>query len=235
MWTLRGGSALRLSVQLAMAAMIAALAASATTATAAIVVTTYKGTVTSGHDRTGVFGTAGAIFDGMDFSVAYTTDDSVPFTTKFADSVQSYITGSGFNDPVTALVTIGGHSLHFGSGPGAVGITKAADNFTGGQDQLYNEASVSVFDVQNAVFSLNDFLSSSDYHHNLNYLLQPGDGQYGGFTSNPITGYDTTAIFHTTSVNINSGAPEPTVWALMVGGFGLAGAALRRRGAGVGA
>ncbi|WP_293907112.1 PEPxxWA-CTERM sorting domain-containing protein [Phenylobacterium sp.] len=32
-----------------------------------------------------------------------------------------------------------------------------------------------------------------------------------------------------TSMNVGSGAPEPAAWALMIGGFGLAGTALRRR------
>jgi hypothetical protein len=31
------------------------------------------------------------------------------------------------------------------------------------------------------------------------------------------------------SIEGTSGAPEPAGWALMIGGFGLAGAALRRR------
>ena len=30
-------------------------------------------------------------------------------------------------------------------------------------------------------------------------------------------------------IRVDSGAPEPAAWALMLGGFGLAGAALRRR------
>ena len=67
-------------------------------------------------------------------------------------------------------------------------------------------------------------------------LTDPGTySHYGVTSSNGIGGFSFTggASVNTSIDNIvvNSGAsvPEPATWALMIGGFGLAGAALRRR------
>jgi hypothetical protein len=53
-------------------------------------------------------------------------------------------------------------------------------------------------------------------------------GQFGadGVTLTPAT---TIARFSTAGPDIPAGVPEPATWSLMIGGFGLAGAALRRR------
>lgn len=43
------------------------------------------------------------------------------------------------------------------------------------------------------------------------------------------TAYNDPAFTYLDDVSLTTGVPEPTVWALMIGGFGLAGATLRRR------
>ena len=69
---------------------------------------------------------------------------------------------------------------------------------------------------------------------------------FGAVTEGLFVGGETTTNFHggsdpfqlrvnelnlaaTGAVNVGGAVPEPATWALMIGGFGLAGAALRRR------
>ena len=60
------------------------------------------------------------------------------------------------------------------------------------------------------------------------YTYNPNDpNQVPGVTTR--TYADPSFNFTADENSISSGAPEPASWALMLGGFGLAGAALRRR------
>jgi hypothetical protein len=62
--------------------------------------------------------------------------------------------------------------------------------------------------------------------------FSPSSNQSGGFVGflgNDVNGNESDFSFEPTLVATAGGVPEPASWALMLGGFGLAGAALRRR------
>ena len=77
-----------------------------------------------------------------------------------------------------------------------------------------------------------NLVSSSDYRQSLNYTVRPGDFASGRFAF--FTIFDT-RLAHgdlvPERVTIAQVVPEPAAWAMMIGGFGFMGMALRRRAA----
>src|SRR5262245_10214729 len=95
-------------------------------AAAAVVVTTYKGTVANGTDVTGVFGAPGANLAGLPFIAVFVLDGSAPGAVETFAATSSSITGSG-PAPVTAKITIKGITEFFSTG---VGLHTQSDNGT---------------------------------------------------------------------------------------------------------
>ncbi len=90
-------------------------------AQAARVVATVTGITEGGIDFTGVFGFApGGSMGGHSFKLVYTIDDTRGQQGIFVNGDRvygSYIENSGLDSPMTAVLTINGHSVSYGTLP----------------------------------------------------------------------------------------------------------------------
>jgi hypothetical protein len=240
-----------MKTKIVLAMTLAALAvAAARPADAAVYVTTWTGTLANGYDRTGEFGQIGRTLSGLAFTAVYTLDDSAPNAKFFLSPGYSTISGgpnqgSPFT-PLTADLTIAGNVMHFGVG--ATPYAQASDgdakgvvahNYNDYEDRVqggFGDNSI----IQNAVTSSTvSFLSGSDPR---SPFVASGAGLTfsGGFSVNNIGivghtrqqyAYSDFLITRVETVLRPQGGavPEPASWALMITGFGAAGAVLRRR------
>ena len=239
--------------------MAAALLALAGPACAGDVVYDYAGAFTDGTDLTGVFGTPLRDLAGVAFTARFRRGAPPPGALDRDDGVESFIQGSGPAQPVWASITIDGATWTFAPGFGmqdqqeqrdACGpgcdfeafqhrVESQVDGFDPTGTLLQHDASV--LDISSFGFGTN-FLADEDYH-SLGPLA-PGDVPFfmGDLrieafvfdTSRLRNIVDSQAFGHmalsSLTVSLDEGAaPEPGTWALMVGGFSLAGTALRRR------
>ena len=99
-------------------------------AQAARVVATITGVTAGGTDFTGVFGFApGGSMAGHSFKLVYTIDDTRGQQGIYANAdgvYGSYIENSGLDSPMTAVLTINGHSVSYGTLP----INQVNSNFS---------------------------------------------------------------------------------------------------------
>lgn len=207
--------------KLFLSACVAALACGM--ADAAIVVSvTYSGTVDSGYDNTGQFGAVGDL-SGASFVAKYLFDTSKGFT--YADGRTAYASGGtmyGNDSPlIGASLAINGNGLvAFGGNVQSQIYTFQDPSFS----EQFSGAEDNSSDVYNYVldYSLQSFGSPSF----ASYDADVSTFQNGGYFSTPgAYGYLTNS-----HLAISSGAvPEPASWAMMVGGFGMIGGAMRRR------
>ena len=226
------------------AAAVAAvlLAAPAPAANAATTIT-YTG-IAGGTSGNGDFGaTMGNIFSPFTAVVTLTDTAShptygVPGRALYADS------GSNGVSLFTATLTIGGVSKQIGAEYREA--YSLVDNF-GGTDGINHGGSLQRnspdYSIQNG-FSLavdsrvNNILNSIDPNAPFSYAVQTGDSARGFFSfleynrSTEMLEFEAEGVLLIRSVSVGSGlsaAPEPATWAMMIGGFGAAGAGLRRR------
>ena len=204
---------------------------------------TYKGVVTSALDQTGEFG-AGANLVGKAFTANVVYDDAKGVPGAWGGAYYDYLMGDGANNPVTATILLNGVTKSFGA--------------TSGYDERLDRTLQPgcMFGCTDADFQQN---ATDRYTvgglYTLNYINLGGmssDGTLSGlahtapnYTNPPIQLYafvnlftqdiSTLALTHDAEVSVridsvrDSAVPEPGVWALMLLGFGGAGAALRRR------
>ena len=213
-------------------------------ASAATYLITYTGTVSSGVDSTGVFGTKWTNLAGNNFTVVYTLTSPQPGSETYSAGPTAYTRGgssSGTISPVSATITI-------------KGITQTIDGTAFGQAYQFNDASGDSVShvaqqyslnetsyVNNTISSsVNNIVNSTDYTAALNYLSQADDYRSGSFQIERyyISGngdYVFTGLAYgnmiSNSVTIAAvdAAPEPATWAMMIAGFGAVGGSLRRR------
>ena len=202
----------------------------------------YSGTVTYADDQTGEFGSSAALL-GMSFKAFVTYDDAKAGATHSGNAWTDTYSGTGAATPVTATVVINGVSRTIGSTYGhdwrfdnnlMPGCTincnyagfyqNATDEYA--MDGLYTR---NFFDAGGS--SANGSISGLD-HTALNFTNPPVHlgGGVGLFQKNE----KTQAILHDALIeadidSVTASVPEPGTWALMLGGFGFTGSALRRR------
>ena len=238
-----------LAAALAAAAVIGAAPASAT-----ITLATYTGTITGGnqssYDVTGVFGTPNAALGGLAYRVVYRIDDSLPGAPFYFGpqgpnrDISELLGGSSYGIaaiPVTATITIGGVSVAIGGENASVDL-QTFRNFQ--QTLHYVDGQVAALGAGNAayvteiatLFGSGGFLNSQDLRAPLDVDLTgfPAGQAGGGFSIYENNGggyhwaFGQLRAEHLTIATAGA-VPEPAAWSLMIAGFGLIGAALRRR------
>lgn len=210
---------------IAAAAPLAIILALATPAAATTdYVITYSGTIATGEDVTGVFGTPGADLAGD----AYTEAFEVHYGTanKTFSPYLTDLNGSGRSDPLIATLTINGHSAVVGQGQ--YGDMFAYD--TGNGDEIIAEAyQTSDTYAVNGVFSPWLYVPGGDIRQPIDYTTRYGDNVGGPFQigDNGQLAYGFAGVSTLTTGQM-PGIPEPAAWTGLLLGFGLAGAVLRR-------
>jgi hypothetical protein len=230
---------------LAAGVAVAAVGLAALPAEAAKLVAIYKGKITySISDQT--FGSGSLI--GLDYRAAYTFDPDrgsplvyVPLPGYF-DYVRS-----GYNDasPILSLkLSINGVDdvMDFGHDLSAYGNTERVGNPAAPAGALYMAGTGAQYRPSPIGGSAYDYHTASSNITAPTYIPfdmsqpwnpAPGTGTSGFLrqVQNAGRGYDQAYDIRgsVTSVRITSAAPEPAAWALMIAGFGAAGAVLRRR------
>lgn len=224
--------------------LLASVAFCSMPAQAALFVATYSGVVKNGYDVSNVFG--GASLDGVAFSARYLIDDATSgASSNYGIYSSSIAGGTGFGhadgtSPVSAIYTIG--SLTFTSGQGGANVQQSNDLW--GSDGTYHTALPGMALAGLQINGYNQLqgpsiVSISDFRTPLEYDVQSGDGSFGGFTIGHFVSGSFYGLaggsFSNTHLSIgpvaseSSAVPEPTSWAMMIAGFGLAGSTLRRQ------
>lgn len=210
-------------------------------ASAAVYTATFTGSLYGAADFAGLFGAPGTDISGQAFTVVYRVDTGVPGIvdfnsgrTRFFYSGEYYY--SGLPTAITATLTVNGHTQAL-TGNYKGQIVQENDYLpgigrSGNGDQVfyvlddydhgwtYNSLSFSIG-------SFGDFVPTEDFsapgHYSLAGTLQ--DNRFA-FANGSNEAYGS---LRATDLVVAGGIPEPATWTFLVAGFGVAGAALRRR------
>ena len=224
-------------------ALAAGVLAVGSPAASAIMVATYRGTVTSGYDRTDYFGTGPADLSGVAFTATYRVDtDTLGATLRDRYPDDAYLYGYDNQSPVHGKVTINGRSLSSGDAYGEEylktpfvsrpdGVHHLAQNFA------FNGVAIDASYLEVGIFSsLYQFVLDTNFETPFSYIADSRDNRYGYLESYDRDqtggGYrrDINLTFTPQSVTVVAApAPEPSTWLLLIAGFGLSGLSLRRR------
>jgi hypothetical protein len=194
-----------------------------TGANAAVITTTWTGTVTRGSDALNYFG--GGSMVGKAFTAIYVFDDALGTT----------IIGSG-NDhslrsaAVSASLTINGLTFSY-SAPSFYSELYADQDSSFSTTSSIAKTSAdtylsnSIYDIFSATYADESF---ANYSGNVaNALGNTGVFSWASGPNNRLTLKNTTYSISTTGVA--PAVPEPATWAMMIGGFGGIGGAMRAR------
>lgn len=191
-------------------------------ASAAIVVTTYEGTIVGGQDVAGLLGTPGMDLTGLAYAASFTIDTSVNRTTGVDgngpfDEVVSNGLGSPF---VSATFTVGSTTLNLPA-PDAIGAAardglQFLHNTLGQYSYTFNFISPDAPALLDTPFSAAG--NGNSFGSVYLYTASFADLDF----------YADTTIEQVSSRVVSASVPEPSTWALMILGFMGAGAALRR-------
>jgi|GEM_PF-1635547 len=201
-------------------AAFAAVLGAAPAASALTVKTIFKGVVSdAGTDNSGLFGPALGDLSGEAFTAVYLTELTPASSFDYGVYSVAY-GGADFTLPLlsSATLTINGHDYAI-SGAASSALMRWND---GASDSLNLSVSSQLLNYLSFGVSGN-FLSTVDLASFVNY--SPG----GSIGEGVLELDDDYLTFSVTSVRSNGLVPEPATWALMLGGFGLTGAALLRR------
>lgn len=229
----------------AYAAVAAGLAiACAEDASAAVMVATYTGTVQGTVGINGEFGGIGSSLDGVRFVATYIYDPSrAAFRGSASYSDAAYggsFFGSGNLGPViSASLRINGITVEYGSQYYSALIASINSELISIRHQVNDYFVVSNIEIQTY---LQAYIYSVDSPNSLDstYDGSPSGadaalsaGAFGYSIRNSVTGHQDFAygilVPDHLTVSALGGVPEPSTWALTIGGFGVAGVALRRR------
>ncbi|WP_243445871.1 PEPxxWA-CTERM sorting domain-containing protein [Polymorphobacter arshaanensis] len=219
--------------------VILALATIATPVSAIIVKVTYTGTVDWGYDQTGIFGTPGADLGFLPYQMVYgydTTRGNIVATPTTNKLYGGDLTGV-LSPALWTKVTIGGVTTSFS--PRSYGLIWGYND--GLQSQQFHEAEHIYVNkeieyrtfTQNSVY---DFVGNipSSIQDPFSYNVESNGYAYGIFHSYAYD-FSTGSYVHETYASMAisnvtlAAVPEPANWAMMIAGFGLTGAAMRRR------
>ena len=241
-------TATRLRLLLAAAATIIT---AATPGQAALFTHVYTGTVTYGYDYADIF-KAGPDLAGLTYTATYLIDDAKGTISEYSndDGIGSSYSSSSTiyggtrygipDNPVSAKFTINGNTVAIG---GSYDSNVNESNY----NPIYNGSG-----AETAHAFVQDYNYDIDGNYVSNYLYlaanRPNDVDYRpanfripqnfgpsyGFSyfgiNDSVTGLQAYAALDVASFTSSAAAvPEPASWAMMIGGFGIVGGALRRR------
>lgn len=236
-----------------LALAISAVAAIPVTPASAIqILVTYNGVVTSGQDPLARFFPAGTDLVGKELRIDVTVDLDTPGATITRTSQTNEIGGgalAGTLTPLSAAVTMNGNTLindAFSSGgysifkqPGYDGLyASAVSQKVVGNFFYVNQLVVRAEGTQPFIPSLEftDFFSSASGGSGV-FFFQTIEYPAYIFRENTGAEFTITSVSvapYTATIDPIGGVPEPASWALLIAGFGLTGAAMRRRRAALG-
>lgn len=210
-----------------------ALGLMATTAHGAVYQVQIAGTLAHGTDNFGLFG-GGNLAAGQAWSAVYSFDDKAAGGTisAIADGNKFNASGAG---PISAKFTMSGQTYNLGATGGE--ITRSANaNYGGATFNAYGgvtpAAQFAHLELWFGSYGASHPVTGTDFRDPLNVINPPTTlGQFyagyynGGF--NVTTNLNLQATSLAVSA-LSSGTPEPASWAMMLGGFGIAGASMRR-------
>lgn len=187
-------------------------------------------------DHTGVFTAPGTDLRGMPFKARFRIDENVPGAIHLGSGGESlYDAGSAVGSPSAfdTSLTINGRTRSFSGS--YIGQIFARDWYQGvscyqcADDlEVKVQSGVDQIEFRNLTLASN-MLSSGLFRTPLDYTVTEFRGAVAAFDlrDGGITGAE--GELTATRIIISSTVPEPGVWVLMIAGFGLTGAALRRR------
>lgn len=223
-------------------------------AQAAVITYVYEGTIDVGDDYSGVFGPAGRWLDGLAFRAVFRRDTSVTGADVYQSEFESYAEGYDEDNPITASLTIDGATWDFRPEYGFQGQEDYPDDCGPGCDyEAFSHESSAYFEgvrdgnivIEDVFIQLGaeglgaNVLQTADFRTLSSIGSNPDLEWFGGFEIQHIVygpGGDLLldaragGVFDVEKLTVHSTAvPEPATWALMIAGFGGAGAMLRRR------
>jgi hypothetical protein len=206
----------------------ASLPAVSVPANATQIIVTYAGKVNSGFDVDGLFGAVGVNLKRQDYTLSFTVD-----TSSFQSFAGDPSSGLEFFGPVVATMTVGQQSYTINGSMPDSNITRWAPAAPDGeydyQINAYAEATNGDW-VSGRVGSLYNFFGDLGLTAPFSHAISNSDDAYTADFSGLNTALDLKISSISMEVVASSApAPEPASWALMVGGFGLVGAIMRRR------
>jgi hypothetical protein len=203
----------------------------ATPAAAAVKVATLAGTISNGFDYIGTFGPANTSLTNLPYKIDYIYDKALG-TTLETDGV-SYETISGGTSlgtvsPIIAVrMTINGVTR---SVPGTgFGLASTTGNYAGSDDSI-DSAGVATFVFAYSYF--NEFSGATTLDQNTGPIpvFAFGVFQFSVTDSNGvILDSVVTEVTGPATYSVRDAVPEPASWAMLIAGFGLTGAWMRRR------
>ena len=221
-------------ISFAATAAIGAALVAAAPAAAIVKIATYTGIVVYGYDLTGEFGTPNTDLAGANWTATFTYDKTLggyQYSDLTADDSQGG-TSVGTGSPIlSATITINGVTK---TGAGQT-LGKAYTSSTPAVAHLSDDS------LDDAAAYLQHYIYAFGYPAGAPASL---DQNFGPAASSNGYGYVNWirydkvagsyleyayAYLGSDSVYSVSDVPEPASWALMIGGFGMVGAALRRR------
>lgn len=201
-----------------------------------------NGTIKSGQDVAGYFLPGGGSLTGLPFKAIFFTDDQV-YHWESDDGFESRIAGSAGS--TTAQLFINGAMVKFGvpaGTPGSLedgGFASQRDDGTVEFYRRYTDSFRFNPDVSFTFFRMTmegrgdgwDFLRSHQWRDLTTAEANAAPVKTGSFDiwfSN-LGPYSTLAAGTFDITSVRTWVPEPSAWMLLIGGFGLTGAMLRRR------
>jgi PEP-CTERM motif len=213
------------------AALAVALVTSATPAAASVFLVTFSGQLTGGVDELGVLSQTPEGLVGLDYKVVYRFDTEAPGAT-FTDYGWIEALNGG-----SATVQIADHTWQI---PSAMTYRDDSDasNPSSSVNEIYADASAPNAYAVTSITSYDfDFLSTKTIDAPFSiHSTGPTESRYFDFGTdssgnvNPrwrLQVWSMGAPMTVSVVPLGSAVPEPATWAMMIAGFGLAGAGLR--------
>lgn len=207
-------------------ALLLALGLVPTAASAAIVTTTYTGVITAGEDASGLLGTVGADLSDLSYQAIITLDTSVNRETPGLDGESDAVYGPGIagnsNNPfVSVAFSVNGSPLLsmplFDLNYGYVSVGTTIGHTSGITAPNFWDFFAEAPGIPGSLDTPFSLSPSANSYADL--ALSDGSGGYSLWLRGNVSSV----------TSVTAGVPEPSTWALMILGFGSAGALLRRR------